>query len=126
MRHFRHEASHLSDVCFICDIAGKLRNGTWAGKPSPIGYNTPRQPRLLRTAGVIGRKVRSTPGVANRNRSRATPGRRWPMPQPKISILIATFNASRHLAGCLENIRRQTYPHREVIVADGGSTDSTL
>ena len=48
------------------------------------------------------------------------------MPQPKVSILIATFNASRHLGGCLENIRRQTYPQREVIVADGGSTDGTL
>ena len=48
------------------------------------------------------------------------------MSQPKISILLATFNASRHLAGCLENIRRQTYANKEVIVADGGSSDGTV
>lgn len=48
------------------------------------------------------------------------------MSLPKISILVATFNASRDLAGCLENIRRQTYSHRELIVMDGGSTDGSV
>ena len=45
---------------------------------------------------------------------------------PRISIAIATFNAEQHLGRCLDSIRQQTYVDREVIVADGGSTDGTL
>ena len=44
----------------------------------------------------------------------------------RISIVLATFNAEQYLAECFENIRRQTYPNRELIVMDGGSTDGTL
>jgi len=43
----------------------------------------------------------------------------------KISIIIATYNAADVLPGCLDSIKAQTYPHLEVIVADGASTDGT-
>ena len=50
-----------------------------------------------------------------------------PAPKPiKISIIIATYNAADVLPGCLDSIKAQTYPHLEVIVADGASTDGTL
>lgn len=47
---------------------------------------------------------------------------------PGISVLIATLNAERYLETCLRSIRDQDYPAEliEVIVADAGSTDSTL
>jgi glycosyltransferase involved in cell wall biosynthesis len=42
--------------------------------------------------------------------------------------LIPTLNAERYLEGCLRSLREQDYPAEliEVIVADAGSTDSTL
>ncbi|HET9781667.1 MAG TPA: glycosyltransferase [Candidatus Dormibacteraeota bacterium] len=45
-----------------------------------------------------------------------------------ISALIPTLNAERYLDGCLRSLREQDYPQDmiEVIVADGGSTDSTF
>jgi glycosyltransferase involved in cell wall biosynthesis len=50
------------------------------------------------------------------------------MDLPGISILIPTLNAQRYLAQCLQSIRDQDYPSAllEIIVADAGSTDSTL
>lgn len=47
---------------------------------------------------------------------------------PKVSIVIATFNSEKVLPRTLKAISRQTYPHNkiEVLVIDGGSTDSTL
>jgi len=47
---------------------------------------------------------------------------------PGISVLIPTLNAERYLEGCLRSVRSQDYPADlvEIIVADAGSTDSTL
>ncbi|WP_400087443.1 glycosyltransferase family 2 protein [Yoonia sp. R78084] len=44
----------------------------------------------------------------------------------KLSIIIATYNCARTLEDCLTSIFEQTYPHIEVVVADGASTDGTL
>jgi len=47
---------------------------------------------------------------------------------PSISIIIPTYNSSKTLPLCLESIAAQDYPKDkiEIIIADGGSTDSTL
>jgi len=47
---------------------------------------------------------------------------------PKVSFVIPTLNAGNYLRGCLESIMSQDYPvdKMEVIIADGGSADSTL
>jgi GT2 family glycosyltransferase len=45
---------------------------------------------------------------------------------PLVSIIIPHWNAAHHLPTCLGSLRRQTYPHVEVIVADNGSTDGSL
>ncbi len=45
---------------------------------------------------------------------------------PIISVIIPHWNAVHHLPTCLDSLRRQTYPHVEVIVADNGSTDGSL
>lgn len=40
-----------------------------------------------------------------------------------ISIVIVTYNSSRHLVRCLEDIAKQHYPVDEVIVVDNNSAD---
>lgn len=47
------------------------------------------------------------------------------MPSPRLSIIIATWNAGRTLQHCLASIEDQTYSDWELLVADGGSVDST-
>jgi glycosyltransferase involved in cell wall biosynthesis len=50
------------------------------------------------------------------------------MALPTISIIIPTLNSSRTLKECLNIIKQQFYPQEalEIIVIDGGSSDSTL
>lgn len=48
------------------------------------------------------------------------------MSYQSISIIVAVKNASKTLQICIDSIRAQTYPDKELIVIDGGSTDGTL
>lgn len=48
------------------------------------------------------------------------------MSDPRISIITACFNSSRHIAQTLASVSRQRGVDCEHIIADGGSTDSTL
>ena len=45
---------------------------------------------------------------------------------PKVSILIPCYNSERWLAQAVESALSQTYPNKEVIVVDDGSTDTSL
>jgi glycosyltransferase involved in cell wall biosynthesis len=47
---------------------------------------------------------------------------------PSVSIIIPTLNSAKTLKDCLKSITIQDYPQEkvEIIIADGGSTDSTL
>ena len=47
---------------------------------------------------------------------------------PSVSFIVPTLNSAATLRACLESIINQDYPAhcKEVIVADGGSTDATL
>lgn len=46
----------------------------------------------------------------------------------KVSFILGIYNAERTIAECLDSITSQDYPKKdyEIIVVDGGSTDSTL
>lgn len=44
---------------------------------------------------------------------------------PRVSVVIATFNAASTLQECLDSIAGQDFLDIEVLVADGGSTDGT-
>jgi glycosyltransferase involved in cell wall biosynthesis len=46
--------------------------------------------------------------------------------QPLVSIVTASFNSARTIARTLDSVLAQTYRNIEVIVIDGGSTDSTV
>lgn len=44
---------------------------------------------------------------------------------PLASVVVPTWNGAHLLDPCLRSLAAQTYPHVEVIVADGASTDAT-
>jgi GT2 family glycosyltransferase len=44
---------------------------------------------------------------------------------PKVSVIVAAYNADRTLQPCLESLGRLNYPDYEVILVDDGSTDMT-
>src|SRR5712664_2592403 len=46
--------------------------------------------------------------------------------QPLVSILIPAFNAQAWLADTISSAIGQTWPRKEIIVVDDGSTDQTL
>jgi glycosyltransferase involved in cell wall biosynthesis len=43
-----------------------------------------------------------------------------------LSLYIPCFNVSRHISSCLEAVCSQTYPLKDIIVVDDGSTDETV
>ena len=50
-----------------------------------------------------------------------------PRSNPSISIITPTYNSAKTLTFCLDSIKNQDYRGDiEIIIADGGSTDSTL
>lgn len=42
-----------------------------------------------------------------------------------VSVVVPTLNEARNIDDCLASIRLQTYPVKEILVVDGGSTDLT-
>jgi len=44
---------------------------------------------------------------------------------PRASVVVCSYNGSRTIRECCENLRRLEYPDYEVIVVDDGSTDDT-
>jgi glycosyltransferase involved in cell wall biosynthesis len=46
--------------------------------------------------------------------------------QPRVSVVITTYNTGRYLPETLESVFAQTYPSFEVIVVDDGSTDDSV
>src|SRR4030095_524507 len=45
---------------------------------------------------------------------------------PLVSILIPAYNAERWIANTIQSALAQTWPRKEIIVVDDGSTDQTL
>lgn len=46
--------------------------------------------------------------------------------KPKISIVTATLNRRDFLPRCIEGVARQSYPNKEHIIVDGGSSDGAV
>ena len=45
---------------------------------------------------------------------------------PRISIVVAVLDAAAALPSCLASVFEQSWPERELVVVDGGSTDGTV
>jgi glycosyltransferase involved in cell wall biosynthesis len=46
--------------------------------------------------------------------------------QPLITIIVAVLNGAETLQRCVDSVVGQTYPHKELIIIDGDSTDGTV
>jgi glycosyltransferase involved in cell wall biosynthesis len=50
----------------------------------------------------------------------------FPLPShPKVSVVVASYNADRTLQACLDSLTKLNYPDYEIILVDDGSTDTT-
>jgi len=47
-------------------------------------------------------------------------------PQPRISVIMATFNRGRCIQTAIESVLQQTFTNRELLIVDDGSTDDTM
>ena len=45
--------------------------------------------------------------------------------KPLISVIVAVYNGDKTLQRCIDSVFDQTYPNKEIIIIDGGSTDGT-
>jgi GT2 family glycosyltransferase len=48
-----------------------------------------------------------------------------PVPAPRVTVVVASYNAAPTLSDCLESLLRLDYPNYEILVIDDGSTDDT-
>ena len=46
--------------------------------------------------------------------------------KPLISVIVAVYNGAKTLQRCIDSVSDQTYPKKEIIIIDGGSTDGTV
>ncbi len=45
---------------------------------------------------------------------------------PGVTIVVATYNNKSTVQQCIDSVAQQTYPHKELILIDGGSSDGTV
>ena len=48
------------------------------------------------------------------------------MDQPLVSIIIPAYNSEKYLAEAISSALDQTWPNKELLIIDDGSTDGTL
>lgn len=75
--------------------------------------------------GLTDRERRPRPAAAKVAAAfAAAPAVPGPNP-PRVSVVVAAYNAARTLPACLDALTRLNYPDYEVVLVDDGSTDGT-
>ena len=89
-------------------------------------------PRLGRIRNVprVEARLEARPGAGPEARPAGGPdiGRAEPGVQPRVSVIIVSWNGKEHLGPCLASLAASDYPadRLEVIVVDNGSTDGSV
>src|SRR6516162_4603409 len=97
--------------------ACRTRALTVFSTPALLGQNVAAYERVLGTGQLTSRTRPAAPG-------HGAPARE--ADDPLISIVVPSFNQGRFIGETIRSILEQDYPNIEVIVMDGGSTDSTV
>jgi peptidoglycan/LPS O-acetylase OafA/YrhL/glycosyltransferase involved in cell wall biosynthesis len=80
-------------------------------------YDVPReqiQPQV--------KDLNTTAGQAQLQHSNSITG----LSMPKVSIIVPTFNSGKTIEKCLRSIGQQSFADYEIVIQDGGSSDTTL
>lgn len=46
--------------------------------------------------------------------------------RPKVTVIVVVLNGAKTLQRCIDSVAGQTYPQKELIIIDGGSSDATV
>jgi glycosyltransferase involved in cell wall biosynthesis len=123
----------------VCDVANwnrfgelgvHLMEGTWRPQKNFIRrraaqyWEAWKLERLLRESRRLGGVRHNGSTIKVEIRSEENP--RTESERPLVSILIPAYNAQRWIADTLRSAVAQTWPRKEIIVVDDGSTDRTV
>jgi glycosyltransferase involved in cell wall biosynthesis len=61
-----------------------------------------------------------------REASRSRPTTGLAAGRPLISVIVAVRNGAKTIERCIQSVEHQTYPCKQLVVIDGGSTDGTV
>jgi hypothetical protein len=92
-----------------------------------LAQETPPEKRLaLIVDSYLTSLHRDNPGHSCAIASAPICADRYYFMSPLVSILIPCYNARPWIAQCIQSAIDQTYPHKEIVVFDDGSTDGSL
>lgn len=83
------------------------------------------QPVLDWALGLTDPQRQPKPAFATVQSRFTSPPPDLPANAPKVTVVVAAYNAAPTLAECLDSLLQLHYPHLEILVIDDGSTDRT-
>ena len=106
------------------DLAGVMRSASWrVTAPLRAGKRKARRARHILWRLRRGRRrLRVAAGAAQAPQPRSAPASQLNN-RPLVTVLTPVYNTDpKWLARAVESVRRQTYPHWQLVLADDGST----
>ncbi len=101
----------------------RLFNEIWSGRAQP-DFNEDLDGRFTATPHNHIRPYAS-PRLLYHDRRQVGHGARS-VADPRVSIIVVTYNALEHTQRCVDSLLRHTDPRHELIFVDNGSTDGTV